>query len=82
MTIDFSKLTHDAKKQHAEELLRNPAFDYMIKKNMKAALDSFEGCKHDEVNKRDYLFARYKTIKDFVREIELLTKPKKIFTME
>lgn len=79
---DFSKLSYDMKKQYAEELLNNPAFVYMVSRNMKASLESFEGCKYEEVNKRDYLFAKYKTIKDFVRDIELLTKPKRIFTME
>lgn len=79
---DFANMTHDARKLHAESLLRDPVFTHMIEKYKKSALEAFERCDYDEVNKRDALFAKYKTIKDFVREIELLTKPKKLFTME
>ena len=83
MTTKFIELSLDTKKEHAKALLDNPAFQYFIDREMKTWLESFEGCKPEEVQKRDYCFAKYKAAKDLKRMAEmLLTKPPKKTIME
>lgn len=83
MTIKFIELSLDTKKEHAKALLDNPAFQFFIDREVKTWLESFEGCKPEEVQKRDYCFARYKSIKDLKRSAEmLLTKPPQKSIME